>query len=220
MFNIIDNDENTDTSTRPGPARWQPSTRPPRRPQARRIAMTEEVAERLRALRKRHGLSQRELAKQAGLTNGSVSLIEQGKVSPSVGSLKKLLDCFPVSLAEFFTMDVADSDDFVFRRDQQPDLGQGDLGLFLIGAGLPDRRLTVLREVMKPGTDTGPDMLTHAGEESGVIIQGVLELTVGERVERLRRGDGYYFASQIPHRFRNVGSSNLIIVSANTPPSF
>ncbi|PFW70800.1 XRE family transcriptional regulator, partial [Bacillus sp. AFS075960] len=46
--------------------------------------MSTEVAERLRFVRNKHGLSQRELAKRAGVTNGTISLIEQGRVSPSV----------------------------------------------------------------------------------------------------------------------------------------
>ena len=54
-----------------------------------------------------YGLSQRELAKRAGVTNGMISLIEQNRVSPSVSSLKKVLDGIPMSLAEFFTLDLA-----------------------------------------------------------------------------------------------------------------
>ena len=54
--------------------------------------MANDVALRLKAVRQMHGLSQRELAKRAGVTNGMISLIEQGRVSPSVASLKKVLD--------------------------------------------------------------------------------------------------------------------------------
>ncbi len=182
--------------------------------------MTEEVARRLRQLREQEGLSQRELAKRAGVTNGAISLIEQNKVSPSVASLKKLLDCIPISLAAFFTMDLEHTDDVVFTRASQPDLGQDDISYFLVGASRSDRRMTVLREVLQPGADTGREMLQHQGEEGGVVMQGTLELTVGDQVQRLRRGDGYYFDSATPHRFRNIGSSELIIVSTNTPPSF
>ena len=55
-----------------------------------------DVGARLRAIREMHGLSQRELAKRAGVSNASVSLIEQNKSSPSVGSLKKVLDGIPI----------------------------------------------------------------------------------------------------------------------------
>ena len=59
-----------------------------------------DIGKRLQAIRKQNGLSQRELAARAGLTNGTVSLIEQNKTSPSVASLKSLLDAIPLSIAE------------------------------------------------------------------------------------------------------------------------
>jgi len=74
--------------------------------------------------------------------------------------------------------------------------------------------------MMPPGSDTGESMLEHEGEEGGVVIQGQIELTVGEQVRVLGPGEGYYFESRIPHRFRNVGEIDAILVSANTPASF
>ena len=41
--------------------------------------MANDVSVRLKAVRLMHGLSQRELAKRAGVTNGMISLIEQGR---------------------------------------------------------------------------------------------------------------------------------------------
>ena len=66
-----------------------------------------DVGARLRSVRTSLGLSQRELARRAGVTNGLISLIEQNRVSPSVSSLKKVLDGVPMSLAEFFTLDLS-----------------------------------------------------------------------------------------------------------------
>ena len=65
-----------------------------------------DVGSHLKAVRTMYGLSQRELAKRAGVTNGTISLIEQNRVSPSISSLKKVLDGIPMSLAEFFTLDL------------------------------------------------------------------------------------------------------------------
>ena len=183
--------------------------------------MTVDVGKRLGTIRKDMGLSQRELAGRAGVTNSTISLIEQNKVSPSVGSLKKVLDGLPMSLGEFFTMgEETNQDNVVFRKDSQPDLGQGDIGFYLIGSGRRKREMTIMREVMQIAADTGEDMLQHEGEEGGVVISGQLELTVGEKVEILGPGDGYYFDSKRPHRFKNIGDENLVIISANTPPSF
>jgi transcriptional regulator with XRE-family HTH domain len=184
--------------------------------------MSIDVGARLRAVRKMRGFSQRELAKRVGVTNSTISLIEQNRVSPSVGSLKKVLDGIPMALADFFTLEIesGEPERFVYKVEEQPDLGNEGVQYFMIGSGRPDRQMCIMREVMAPGSDTGEEMLCHDGEEGGVVIQGALELTVGDRVEVLGPGEGYYFESSRPHRFRNVGDNELVIVSANTPPSF
>ena len=64
-----------------------------------------DLGSRLKSLREAHNLSQRELAKRAGVSNAIISMIEQNRSSPSVGMLKKLLDGFPLSLAEFFALE-------------------------------------------------------------------------------------------------------------------
>ncbi len=81
-----------------------------------------DIGERLKAVRRMYGLSQRELAKRAGVTNGTISLIEQNRVSPSVSSLKKVLDGVPMSIAEFFTLDLEQSPQVFFGRDELTDL--------------------------------------------------------------------------------------------------
>jgi transcriptional regulator with XRE-family HTH domain len=181
-----------------------------------------DIGSRLQAVRLSKGMSQRELAKRVGVTNSTISLIEQNKVSPSVSSLKKVLDGIPISLADFFTLDVGgDSGDGPFYgAEDLPDLGSNDIHYFLVGKRRASRQMCILREVMPPGSDTGETMLSHDGEEGGVVVQGQVEVTVGDRVRVLGPGEAYYFESRTPHRFRNVGSDPAILVSANTPPTF
>jgi len=180
-----------------------------------------DIGVRLQAVRKSKGLSQRELAKRVGVTNSTISLIEQNKVSPSISSLKKVLDGIPISLADFFTLDLEDTGDSPFyAAGEQPDVGNNDIHYFLVGQHRANRQMCILREVMPPGSDTGETMLSHDGEEGGVIVQGQVEITVGDQVRVLGPGEAYYFESRQPHRFRNVGRDQAILVSANTPPSF
>jgi transcriptional regulator with XRE-family HTH domain len=181
--------------------------------------MSGEVAEKLKAARTAFGLSQRELAKRAGVTNGMISLIEQQRVSPSVGSLQKILAAFPMTLAEFFTRDLSGPDDVVYRSRALPNMGTGPIEYRLVAAPRRERQMSILSEVYQPGADTGDDLLTHSGEEGGVIVEGELELTVAGRSWMLGPGDAYYFDSRLPHRFRNVGEVPARLVSANTPPS-
>jgi len=87
--------------------------------------MNIDVGAHLRAVRKMHGLSQRELAKRAGVTNGTISLIEQNRVSPSVSSLRKVLAGIPMSLGDFFTTDFSDTGNVFYGADELAEIGSG-----------------------------------------------------------------------------------------------
>ena len=107
-----------------------------------------------------------------------------------------------------------------YRADEQPDLGSNGLHYYLVGRHRARRQMCILREVMPPGSDTGETMLTHDGEEGGVVMQGQVEITVGEHRRVLGPGEAYYFDSRQPHRFRNIGHEEAVLVSASTPPTF
>lgn len=182
-----------------------------------------DIGQRLKQIRMERGLSQRELATRAGLTNGTISLIETDKTSPSVASLKSLLDAIPISMAEFFgAIEDQDTPKVFYRADEftqvAPD-GPGQVSLRQLG-NARQHTLQVLHETYPPGADTGPEFLAHDGEEAGIITRGQIELTVGDMVGVLNCGDGYLFDSRLPHRFRNTGDEPCEIVSALTPPVF
>jgi transcriptional regulator with XRE-family HTH domain/mannose-6-phosphate isomerase-like protein (cupin superfamily) len=203
-----------------------------------------DIGGRLRRLREEHGLSQRELARRAGVSNATVSLIEQNRASPSIGSLKRVLDGLPLSLAAFFALPEGPEDPVFFPAAELTEIAgrlaghggpgepsgpggaegpggpEGLISYRQVGCDLSGRALQILHERLAPGADTGPTALSHAGEEGGVVIRGRVELTVGPRRRILGPGDAYYFQSRLPHRFRVVGEEPAEIVSACTPPSF
>ncbi|MHC6529275.1 MULTISPECIES: cupin domain-containing protein [unclassified Vibrio] len=180
-----------------------------------------DVGKQLRTIRTMRGLSQRELAKRSGVTNSMISQIEQNQVNPSVGSLKKILDAIPISMGEFFTLDVeTQHDEIFFSPEQLTDLGDGSLQLWLVGAKREGRQLAIMREIYPPGADTGTDFMQHDGEEGGVILRGEIEITVGNQTRVLKAGDSYYFETRKPHRFRNKSRLECELISASTPPTF
>ena len=179
-----------------------------------------DVGVHLKAVRQLYGLSQRELAKRSGVTNGLISLIEQNRVSPSVSSLKKVLDGIPMALADFFTFDPAGRPQVFFAREDLADIGSGKVELRLVGSRLSKRSMSILHERYGPSADTGSDMLTHSGEEGGVVVRGRIDLTIGGETRSLGPGDAYYFTSSLPHRFRNTTREDCEIVSASSPPTF
>jgi transcriptional regulator with XRE-family HTH domain len=180
------------------------------------LEMNLDVGARLRTIRLHHGLSQRELARRAGVTNGLISLVEMNRVSPSVSSLKKLLDGIPMSLAEFFTGDFNKDTPVFYAPEDLLEIGNEEVSLRLVAAQRAGRQMTLLHERYAPGAQTGDEMLAHKGEEGGVVVKGRIELTVGSETRILGPGE----ASNLPHRFRNPGRETCELVSCGTPPTF
>lgn len=184
--------------------------------------MEQEVGPRLRLVRLRHELSQRALAKRAGVAHATISLIESGRTSPSVSALKRILAGIPTTLAEFFSLELPPPATQVFyRAEELTEIGGGEgISYRQIGSARAGHALQVLFERYAPGADTGRVMLRHDGEEAAVVLAGRLEVTVGEATRILGPGDAYYFDSRQPHRFRNVEGVECVLVSACSPPTF
>jgi transcriptional regulator with XRE-family HTH domain len=181
-----------------------------------------DVGLRLKIVRLRHQLSQRALAKKAGVANASISLIESGATSPSISALKRILAGFPMTLAEFFSDELPGMKSEVFyRAENLTEISAGEgISYKQIGSAKAGHALQILYETYAVGADTGLVMLAHEGEEGAVILSGRLEVTVGESTRVLSAGDAYYFNSQEPHRFRNVADIPCTLVSACSPPTF
>src|ERR1700761_4650177 len=144
-----------------------------------------DLGARLKALRESHDLSQRELAKRAGVSNAIISMIEQNRSSPSVGLLKKLLDGFPIQLAEFFAMEAPPRPQIFYAARDLVELAGGQVSYRQVGRDMSGKAIQMLHEHYQVGADTGEQMLSHDAEEGGVVIRGRLEVTVGDQVKVL-----------------------------------
>ena len=180
----------------------------------------EKLGSTIRTLRTQSSLSQRGLALAAGVSNGTISLIENHKLDPTVGQLKKILSALNVSMAEFFDSNTSPSEEHFYTADELVEIGQGGISYKLISRPDRDQTLQIMNETYAPGSDTGPTMLSHDGEEGGIIISGELEVYVLDRRRTLKAGDAYQFPSHMPHRFRNAGTVECRLITACTPPSF
>lgn len=179
-----------------------------------------DIGGRLRHLRTRAGLSQRELAKRAGVTNSTISLIESNASNPSVGALKRILDGIPIGLAEFFAFEPDRPRRAFYAAEELVEIGKGGVSYRQVGDDMFGRSLQILKERYQPGADTGKVPLVHDGEEGGVVISGRLEVTVEDERRVLGPGDAYCFESRRPHRFRCIGAEPCEVISACTPPTF
>jgi transcriptional regulator with XRE-family HTH domain len=184
-----------------------------------------DVGQRLKAMRTARGMSQRQLADASGVANGLISMVELNRTSPSIASMKKILSGMKVPLSEFFAIDAEADEPIFFAKDELRSISRpadgngGAIELRQIGNAM-QHQIQMLHERYEPGADTGEELYAHEAEEAGIVISGSIEVTVGGELRVLKPGDAYIFDSRKPHRFRNIGSEECVVVSACTPPSF
>ncbi len=182
--------------------------------------MDQQIGRRLRDIRTRLGLSQRQLGRVSGVANATISQIEAGKLNPTVSMLKRVLDGIPISMSEFFADDGEFAEQIFFRGEELTQIADGGVSFLQVGANLHNKSIQFLKECYQPGAGTGKHAITHEGEECGIILQGRLEVTVAGQTAVLTAGDAYYFKSDQPHQFRNAGNAACELITACTPPSF
>lgn len=179
------------------------------------------IGDRLRELRLRRKLSVRAVALRSGISHSSISLIERDLISPSLDTLHAVLDALGTTLSGFFLdfQTVSPPNPFC-RAADMTEIGRVDaISYRVIGSGFPNRSMLMLHETYAPGADTG-EAFSHSAQEGGMVIRGAVEVTVAGRTSILEPGDGYYFDSREPHRFRNASKEQSEIVSAITPPTY
>lgn len=152
------------------------------------------------------------------MTHTTISAIEGGRIDPSLGTLRRVLAACGVRMGEFFQQSTGPTE--VTTRDQIATITSGGVHMRYVAPRTPDRMLEITQEIYDVGADTGEELLTHEGQEGGIVIRGTFELTLGTAKHTLRAGDSYYFASTIPHRFRNIGDIEGEIINAASPPTF
>ncbi len=167
------------------------------------------------ALRQRYGLSQRELARRADMTNSSLSNIEQGKVSPSIASLEKILNAVPISLQSFFSDNLELNPPIVRAKDL----------MFVKKDGVENRVMPITeqgkidaylaRQRYAPGARIHSEWMVRQGYVGGMVVSGQLHLVLEGTSYSLEEGDGFYFALHRSHVFENRSQKDCIVVSVS-----
>ena len=183
----------------------------------------------IRQHRKARGMTLTELAEQCDISPSFLSQIERDQANPSVATLHRITDVFGLTLGKFFREpdqvsnyhQVGEALAQVVRADRRKTLIYPGSGIRneLLSPDL-QREIQMMWVVIPPGADTGDEPLVHDGEECGVVLQGQVEIWAGDEHYVLGPGDAIYQSSTVPHRSRNIGDTDVIIVVAITPPSF
>jgi len=213
--------------TSPRKAANRPPARSSRRKTAPRQRASNSASEQndrlganIKALRLIKGLKLRDLSGRVGCSESMISKIENGAALPSVTVLHKIVAALNVSMAALFADESADRG-IVARRGKRPAFSIDKAGSQLERL-IPAEGRHLLEgnlHILAPGGGS-EGLLSHDGEEVGFVIDGELELTVGDRTYLLEAGDSFTFRSEIPHSYRNPAKQHARIIWVSTPPTF
>lgn len=178
------------------------------------------IGERLKRLRMVNSLTQEELASRADLTKGFISQLENDATSPSIATLKDILDVFGVSMQEFFA-EPSRGEDVVFggkARVQSTDDGAGVMVELLV-PGAQNREMDPALVTIKPGEEM-EEQEYHEGEEFGYLLSGKIQLRLNDQLYTAKKGECFYFNSDKRHAVKNIGKTEAKILWVVTPPTF
>lgn len=179
-----------------------------------------EIGKKIKRLRLQRGLTQEELADRCELSKGFISLLERDLTSPSIATLMDILESLGSDLRTFFSETgdeklVFGENDIFVKED--PDGMRGSIRWLVPSAQKNDMEPILLE--LGPGGETAEDD-PHEGEEFGYVLSGTLKIILGDRIERVKRDESFYFRPTAPHRLVNAGKTPCRVLWVSTPPSF
>ncbi|MEW6286135.1 MAG: cupin domain-containing protein [Chloroflexota bacterium] len=168
------------------------------------VLITEQVGRQLRVMRKARRLSMRALAELSGLSVNTLSLIENGKTSPSVSTLHQLAESMEVPITAFFECEHPKRRIIHQKAGERQQLvfSQGQVEKF--GAGMPHLGSEPFIARLEPGSSSGETPIVFPGREFIYCLEGHITYMIEGEVYPLAPGDSLIMDSYTPHTWRNT----------------
>jgi DNA-binding transcriptional MerR regulator/quercetin dioxygenase-like cupin family protein len=176
-----------------------------------------DLGTKLRKMRQRLNLGIVEAAKRAKISPGFLSAIELSKANASIATLQRLAATYNSTVLDFFEMPRHRMR--LIRPDQRRLLNtESGVRMELLSVGTKMLECMLFRVPPRSGSDGA---YSHAGEEFIYIMAGELEIWLDEQDRYLlRKGDSFWFESNLGHRWFNPSNQEAVLIWINTPPTF
>ena len=165
---------------------------------------------RLRDLRTKRGLSQKELADLVGVTSSTISQVEGNLIYPSLPALLKMAEILSVEVSSFFQERGEGLERFVFAAADAVDVKvpaspEGVVVARLLTPLDLDTKAEPYLIEIPAGEAIPAHFFVHKGEELGYLISGKLEFKVKKAVYSASSGDIISFTQEAPSQWKNPG---------------
>jgi len=161
------------------------------------------VGDRLHEIRTQLGLSIRALADMSGLNVNTLSLIENGRTSPSVGTLQQLAQSLRMPITAFFETIHVEKKVVFQKNSSHPRTGFAHGILEDMGAGMARSGAEPLLMALFPYAASGVNPIVHTGREFVYCLEGHIVYTVDNETYVLEPGDSLFFEAYLPHSWKN-----------------
>ncbi len=183
------------------------------------------VAETIKNLRQEKKLSLHQLAERTGFSTALLSQIENYLISPPLGTLGKIARALEVDMGYFFGAG-SNAEFSIVRHDERRPVSrvasrQGvKYGYSYESLAFEQRKrhMEPFIVILEPATRKDRHAYSHEGEEFIFVLEGKMEVVLGEHVDVLEPGDSIYFNSEIPHRVQCMGDLETRILAVIYTP--
>jgi quercetin dioxygenase-like cupin family protein len=171
----------------------------------------ETVGQKIKKVRTKKKISLDTMANDTGFSIDYLKKIEGGKKIPPVGALLQIARALEID-STFFLREQASS---VQNRVRAYTKRTDNYAYTTLTPGAENKHLKAFRVAIEPLQDHEGVGYQHEGEEFVYVLQGSVEIAVGEHINVLEEGDSLHFNSGIRHRMRNLSESRaemLVVV--------
>lgn len=167
-----------------------------------------QIGQRLKGLREVLDIPADEIAELCGVSIEHYNKIEAGDADPGVYRLSKISKRYGIDLnVLLFGEEPRMSSYFVTRKGQGLTVNRRkDYKYQSLASGFRGRKVDpYLVQVDPLPGEENHSKSSHEGQEFDIIVEGVLEITLDDKVIKLHPGDSIYFDSTAQHCMRAIG---------------
>jgi transcriptional regulator with XRE-family HTH domain/KaiC/GvpD/RAD55 family RecA-like ATPase len=174
-----------------------------------------DIGSKIKELRTRIGMSQKELAERVDLTPSFISQLESNQIVPSLNSFIQICNTLGVSLSE--TLEKG-TDDFpwLIRKEKifsNPVLKESGLKGYGV---IKDGTMSCTLVVIEPYAKVKSHFIPAEGRKLLYVLRGDVSLNIDGKGEVLRTGDSVYLKDEVPSLLKNEGgdSAEILVLSS------
>jgi transcriptional regulator with XRE-family HTH domain len=173
-------------------------------------SITRAIGGRVRQGRAGRGWTLDQLAERSRVSRRMLVSIEQGSANPSIATLLRVSDALGIGLPALVDMDRS-SKLRVTRAGAAPVLWRGKLGgRAVLVAGTEPPGVTELWDwTLGPGESHSSEPHAAGTRELLLVLDGQVELRVGQNAEVLTTGDSASFAGDLAHEYVNAAAAQV-----------